>query len=441
MSSDKRLITVRIIFSASTTSVITCKSFNVSLFYITNKIMSDRETLPSWLDLNVINKIVGKKLGADSYDVIGSARCDVDEKAGDHYLSEIIHFLVKVKTSRGEKTYRFVIKDMAKRMSDFIIYVKGVEKEVSMYNSILPNINEMLEEKITPEMFYESENRCIVLDDLSSKGFRIADRLALLDYEQSRMALITLGKFHAAGVKYYQISPKKFDVVGKETLYSGRKCCIPYYFGYTNIKAFLEILRSIEGGLPFIDLVEKLSETFWEDLIKAIDTEYGFKVLNHGDFWTTNILYRYDNNNKVADCKLIDFQLTRFSSPTLDLYQFITISMKPSVINDHLDDLLDIYIETLNSNLKRLDFPVKLSRDHLNYLMEKTIVFGLFSCLTLTEIALCDPDDPLDLSDITASDFELGFPRGNPYRKAYLQQNVQNHIMTILRFFKKKHYI
>lgn len=75
----------------------------------------------------------------------------------------------------------------------------------------------------------------------------------------------------------------------------------------------------------------------------------GINVLNHGDFWINNMMYKYDDDDdeslRPRDIRLVDLQLVRFSSPCLDLQYFITTSAQQEVRttaadsgNEGLDD-------------------------------------------------------------------------------------------------------
>lgn len=107
-----------------------------------------------------------------------------------------------------------------------------------------------------------------------------------------------------------------------------------------------EILQKLQTLPP------KVVEKGIEDYNSSIK---GFKVLNHGDFWTGNLLYRYDNN-ELADVIFIDFQNSVVGSPIIDLIYFLTTSVSYDIPASGRDEIIYTYHETLSLLLLKLDY-------------------------------------------------------------------------------------
>ena len=74
------------------------------------------------------------------------------------------------------------------------------------------------------------------------------------------------------------------------------------------------------------------------------------KCLVHGDFWTTNIMYRKDGR-----CKLIDFQFVTCGDPMFDIGLVLLFNSNIEEVKDHFDNLLRHYYMTFNSIAASLD--------------------------------------------------------------------------------------
>ena len=75
-----------------------------------------------------------------------------------------------------------------------------------------------------------------------------------------------------------------------------------------------------------------------------------FNVLNHGDLRGNNMLFRY--SDVPEDLRFLDFQVTRFSSPVIDLQSFFSTSLSEEVREYHLDRLMEVKLILIEENTK-----------------------------------------------------------------------------------------
>lgn len=97
------------------------------------------------------------------------------------------------------------------------------------------------------------------------------------------------------------------------------------------------------------NLIEKGAEAFLRD-------EDDFGVLNNGDLWLNNIVFKYNNNKRPVDVLLVDFGLSVFASPGIDL-SYLLFSSSTSDIKDlEFDILIQFYHKHLHQNLIRFGY-------------------------------------------------------------------------------------
>lgn len=82
----------------------------------------------------------------------------------------------------------------------------------------------------------------------------------------------------------------------------------------------------------------------------------GFVIMNHGDPWLNNIMFKSDADKNTIDLKFIDFQLPFWGSPSADLIYFLVTSVADDVKVEHFDHFVEFYQSELTSALKKLGY-------------------------------------------------------------------------------------
>lgn len=177
-----------------------------------------------------------------------------------------------------------------------------------------------------------------------------------LNFDQSKLALEKLAFFHAASVMILNKNKAEFNKFTKGTFHESNKDKLQYF--EDSFKVVIENASAL--GLK-AETVQKL-KTLQPKLIQKGIEDYtsnfkNFQVLNHGDFWTSNILFKY-SSGKLVDAIFVDFQNSVVGSPIIDLMFFLTSSVSSDVLStEHgRDELIYAYHETLTLILKRLEY-------------------------------------------------------------------------------------
>jgi aminoglycoside phosphotransferase (APT) family kinase protein len=82
----------------------------------------------------------------------------------------------------------------------------------------------------------------------------------------------------------------------------------------------------------------------------------GFQVLNHGDIWLNNMMFKSDEEGKPLDVSMIDFQGPFWGSPVNDILYFLISSVADDIKIHHFDDFVEFYHDQLCLALKSLKY-------------------------------------------------------------------------------------
>nr|CAD7576476.1 unnamed protein product [Timema californicum] len=241
------------------------------------------------------------------------------------------------------------------------------KKEVLMYQKVVPTLIGLFPSDplnvFTPS--YHSHEDLLVFENLRPLGFRHVDREQGLDLAHANLVLTELGRLHGAAYVLHSRSTedaKALTDAGKEVLFTRHRKGV-YQEGFAKISAeTVEILRENPKTRVHADKVEAILARKYDILLELLrPKDDAINLLNHGDLWTGNLLFRYtDRPNKVpVQVVFLDLQLCRYGSPGLDVNYFLYTSTTARMREEHLDELLRTYHWSLVRTFRQLNARAK----------------------------------------------------------------------------------
>ncbi|XP_037714887.1 uncharacterized protein LOC119558551 [Drosophila subpulchrella] len=321
--------------------------------------------LPTWLTEEYLEQRLRTYYKDDQLKVLKILAKPATEK-GQNYMSLMTRIHVDYQQSDGlvQKRSYIVKQALSENVPQAKVFVEYdvYNREMDMYEFVLPKMKELLQEaglkgKIAADaVAVDREYSTMILEDLSQYNYVNADRVKQLDLAHTKLTLEMLAKFHAASIILIQRHPKLLS-----------KCFNTHFFsrdkeGYTEV--YQGVFRAF---LRFIDEQPDLKRSYGDKLEKLHNfiMEYGARVfevneeelqtLIHGDCWTTNIMFQYDNAGNPRKAVAIDFQFSNCTSPAIDLHHFFTVSLREE-FQDMESELVDKYYSDLKANLEKLSY-------------------------------------------------------------------------------------
>lgn len=195
---------------------------------------------------------------------------------------------------------------------------------------------------------YHTIDETLFLEDLGETGFISRTKIDLLDFEHCQIAMKTLARFHATSYKYLKtVEDKnlalmdyiiKLDAVFWELI--DKRCDLA-----------IELISTFAQTKP--TTIEKLkkykNDRFTDNQRKTFEPDRnGRNVIIHGDFNASNILFKYNEEKRVCNSKMIDWQFCRICSPMQDLLTLFVSSVQFEVFEKFKNELLDSYLKEFN---------------------------------------------------------------------------------------------
>ncbi|XP_050532598.1 uncharacterized protein LOC126900720 [Daktulosphaira vitifoliae] len=285
----------------------------------------------------------------------------------DQYATTVV--FGKLVLSDGEK-YQLVIKFKHPYaiLRECLHSDNQFHNEITMYKQIIPFFNSMsitnsqIENPLFARFFYGNnvggenfEKDMIVLENVSTLGYKLSEQRLMLDYEHIEIALKSMAKFHGFSYTAKHKNNQQFLELTKKTQESQwfesgewviRKNGMKV-IGKTDINRLVEKNPDkYKNNLHVQKLLEHFNEP--DNNLRKLMNNYGsVPVLCHGDFCRNNILFKYNNLNHPIAALIFDFANIRYGSPALDLSFFLYLNTDRKLRTEYWYQLLDVYCKEL----------------------------------------------------------------------------------------------
>ncbi|XP_055549834.1 uncharacterized protein LOC129732727 [Wyeomyia smithii] len=286
-------------------------------------------------------------------------------------------------------------------------YVLRIEKDI--YGPIMREIDDLLAGSgdfcsFGPRLIYEDQD-ALVLEDLALKGYSQPDRKARLDMNHCVLLIKKIAKFHAATAVLGRKKRELFHLHMGSGFLDPTNAIRLYYMNC--IAECILLTETVPDLTYYRDFLCDFAKTMTERECSTFSREdEEFNVLNHGDLWQNNALWRYDPQGFVQDVLLIDYQECFFGSPGVDLNHFLYSSANNDVQRNGFGELIEIYVNELQVTLKMLNYDLKVPT--LNTIQQEMIkkrdhavivTTCIVPALIMERPELATPENMLDDSD------------------------------------------
>ncbi|PSN49246.1 hypothetical protein C0J52_08399 [Blattella germanica] len=326
--------------------------------------------------MQILLKTILKDKNLDS----NTTTCIIKQVDTGNWVSSVYFIEVHDSTTKISLYLKCLPEGKCKDKGDFLNSRIHFENEVIFYSKVLPAFehfqNEILPTEIRPTISVPycygaeaDEHNCfIMMENLSSKGFIVLDRLVFMSIPEISFVLKDLGRYHAFSLAMKVLQPENFRKLRDQirlTLFNEDDYVLSTRAIFSNaLQDVLDVMKlnyAAESSYlrKYENFIEPGMELFPVQGICDPENE-PFNVITHGDLWLLNVMFHYGAGCKYPDgIRFIDLQQMRYTSPATDIGRLLFVSLDRTTRYNHRNDLLQCYYNSLSSTLQSLGLNVE----------------------------------------------------------------------------------
>ncbi|EDV51887.1 uncharacterized protein LOC6546164 [Drosophila erecta] len=232
-----------------------------------------------------------------------------------------------------------------------------------------------------------------ILEDLGALGYKSFDRLQGLNLEEAKSCVRKLAQFHGVSKVLFQNKPELVQRLAPSNYANGINDRFTKALVLDGVKYAAE---AFADELPEISrkMKAQVPNAFTQRIRDVVDPKQSsLNALIHGDPWLNNIMF--DPVTKKAT--LVDFQNCYWGSPAIDLYFLFYTSLKPELLLNSQDELLNHYFDNLLETLRHCGYNDTLPTfGQLKDEMQRCLFYGYYTVVCELPICCASPEASVD---------------------------------------------
>lgn len=370
------------------------------------------ETKNVEVDETIVREALRNQLSDESVEILSIANQSFSEK-GLNFFSELRIVTVRYRgiskneASREERSTVFVVK-----LDPLDEYVKGMAHQQDLFpvesrflRDVLPMIREMIDHPIGPRLWFCCDDRrVLIMENLQEQRFLMKNRQEGLTFTHCCLVLRTMAKLHAASVAVHEKKPELTESFRDGGIVS-KKCP----------KVFLRLMEvslqrigeqmkgwSDEKWVRAAPKIIEMAKSIGEESINAYSYDPDeFCVLNHGDCWINNIMFKENERGEPIDVRLVDYQMAVYTSPAIDLLYFLNTCPEFSIIYDKDDYFVELYLNTLKETMERIHCETSPpTMQQLKQALHKRRAYAVFAGVVLHLRMIANKEDTENFTEV-----------------------------------------
>ncbi|KAJ3646085.1 hypothetical protein Zmor_023694 [Zophobas morio] len=357
-----------------------------------------------------------------------SVKITGSSEKGDGYVGDVIFVVVTGIDKQGKnKEYDLVLKcskPSAALMESVPVFRQAFVREAYLYQHVFPLFKQFQISKGIEKPF-DSVPKCygvysddfryvIVLENLKKLGYDLWPKAKPLTREVIDIVIKDYAKFHATSVALEEQHPEIFQKLLDGSAEDLVKQIVETAGFVTMFQDAVEevyelLTNDVEKDIleQWLELKDKVRFIFGE-LTSAIDD---LKVINHGDAWVNNFLYKFENEEKttVSKVAILDWQVSKFTSPLTDLSYFLFAGISKEDIAD-IDTILRDYYRYFCEYLRRLNSKFADTYTIQNFFdwWKRYGKYGLVMCIVPIKSLYSEKKDLPDMAEAADRGVDVG---------------------------------
>ncbi|XP_065371999.1 uncharacterized protein LOC135963916 [Calliphora vicina] len=325
------------------------------------------QVIPTWIKASLFEPVF--KEICSNFQQIKDFQAKPALSVGENYASVMLRLEAEIELKDGSCKFitlmlktdhdNELVKETMKNRNLF-------EAEQYMYREVVPEFEQMymdagVEIQFAPKSYeIATEHSYILLEDLKPKGYTNVNRLEGFDIQHTQEVLKLLAQWHAASAVLIAGNRKYKTILFKNFFHEENRELMHNIFDKMT-ETFLDCAKSYDGNELYFERLCQHKDAIADEMFEAnkLD-ENEFNVVNHGDCWSNNIMFKHDELGNIVDTFLVDYQVPHIGTPAQDLYYLLLSSTRYELKIEKFDYFIKYYHDCLIENLTLLKYSQKL---------------------------------------------------------------------------------